>query len=52
MWDNLVGRELYSHSGDDGSDFDAFENANEADQNPGQVQALSALLRAAFGASK
>ena len=25
----VIGRELYSHVGDDGTDFDGFENANE-----------------------
>ena len=44
----LVGRELYSHDGDDGSDFDLFENANEADDKPSVVASLSAELRVAF----
>jgi len=33
-WDESVGVELYSHAGDDGSDFDAFENVNQAKDHP------------------
>lgn len=30
-WDDLAGRELYSHIGDIGACFDCFENENVAD---------------------
>lgn len=45
-----VSRELYAHSGDDGTDLDAFENANVADDpaNAGVVSLLSAALRSQF----
>eukprot|EP01051_Picozoa_sp_SAG22_P002379 SAG22_NODE_104_length_20159_cov_5.877517_18_plen_262_part_00 len=47
IWSELVGRELYSHVGDDGSDFDAFENVNDVGTaKPGTVAGLSALLHA------
>ena len=47
IWDALVGRELYSHVGDDGSDFDGFENVNEVTTAPaGVVAGLSATLHA------
>jgi iduronate 2-sulfatase len=47
-----IGCELYTHVDaqgevDDGSDFDSFENANQALAHPDVVQQLSALLRAA-----
>ena len=48
QWDRVVGRELYSHTGDDGSDFDLFENANEVDDKPMVAESLSAELRSAF----
>ena len=47
MWDHLVGRELYDHHGDDGRDFDAYENVNTADQNPDIVAQLSSMLHEA-----
>lgn len=47
MWDHLVGRELYDHQGDDGRDFDAYENVNVADQHQDLVQQLSAMLHTA-----
>jgi iduronate 2-sulfatase len=31
-WGQRIGHELYSHVGDDGTDFDAFENTNEAER--------------------
>ena len=31
-WSQLAGRELYAHTGDDGSCFDCFENENLADK--------------------
>ena len=47
-WSERVGHELYSHVGDDGSDFDAFENRNEADDSDKAevVGTLRALLHA------
>ncbi len=47
-WSERVGHELYSHVGDDGTDFDAFENRNEADDSDKAkvVETLSALLHA------
>ena len=47
IWGELIGRELYSHVGDDGTDFDAFENVNEVTTAPaGVVSSLSATLHA------
>ena len=47
IWTERVGHELYSHVGDDGTDFDAFENTNEvATADPEVVTALSSLLHA------
>ena len=42
-----VGEELYSHVGDDGSDFDAFENANCNASEPHVATALRAVLHEA-----
>ena len=44
----LAGRELYDHQGDDGSDFNAFENHNlaNASEYASTVAALSKQLRA------
>ena len=47
-WAQVIGRELYSHEGDNSTQFDAFENVNEADANPTLSATLSAQLRAAF----
>ena len=47
----LVGRELYPHDGDDGSDFDTFENENVVSANPEVATQLSAQLRSAFDAT-
>ena len=33
-WSDAAGAELYSHAGDDGTDFDAFENVNQLDDFP------------------
>jgi hypothetical protein len=50
MWEDdpakSLGVELYTHVGDDGSDFDAFENSNQAAANPAAVATMRALLRA------
>ena len=47
IWDNLIGRELYSHVGDDGTDFDGFENVNEVNSAPPEVVVgLQTLLHA------
>lgn len=43
-WSRVVGRELYSHTGDDGTDFNCFENANQDSVNPEVVKEMSALL--------
>ena len=42
----LLGTELYSHDGDTGSDFDAFENANQASdpQNSKIVAQLAVVI--------
>ena len=42
--------ELYDHRGDDGTDFDAVENVNAA-QNPDIVAALSGQLHALVASS-
>jgi hypothetical protein len=46
----LVGEELYSHEGDDGKDFDAFENENLAAQPAHKAtrDELFAMLREKF----
>ena len=48
----VVARELYSHFGDDGSDFDAFENDNVAGdpQHATVIEALHRMAVARFGA--
>ena len=47
VWDELIGRELYSHIGDDGTDFDGFENVNEIETAPrAVVSGLQATLHA------
>ena len=49
-WDDLAGVELYSHSGDDGSCFDCYEDVNVA-RDPkyaGIVRQLSRQLRAGW----
>ena len=38
-----IGVELYSHQGDDGTDFDAFENENVVHDNPDVVEQIHAL---------
>ncbi len=43
-WNATVGTELYDHEGDDGFDFDAFENTNENASQPEVVAQLSSLL--------
>ena len=45
-WSKNAGVELYDHSGDDESSFDAYENFNVKDQNPKVVAALSRQLHA------
>ena len=45
QWGDSVGTELYNHDGDDGYDFDAFENRNEQASNPEVVHRLSELLK-------
>ena len=49
-WHRLNGSELYDHDGDDGSDFDAFENTNLAGSpaHASDVQRLSELLRTKY----
>ena len=47
-----VGIELYDHQGDDGTDFDGFENSNDAAANPMVVQQLSAVLHKAVAAER
>ena len=51
VWANLHGVELYNHDGDDGTDFDAFENVNLASQPKYKetVKELSQQLHSAFG---
>eukprot|EP00927_Polykrikos_kofoidii_P070038 TRINITY_DN6587_c0_g1_i1.p1 TRINITY_DN6587_c0_g1~~TRINITY_DN6587_c0_g1_i1.p1 ORF type:complete len:740 (-),score=57.78 TRINITY_DN6587_c0_g1_i1:99-2318(-) len=44
IWSEQVGTELYSHEGDDGFDFDAFENSCDNDQHPDVVEELSEKL--------
>ena len=39
----MHGDELYSHAGDDGTDFDAFENENVAD-DPSNAAVKAQLL--------
>jgi arylsulfatase A-like enzyme len=43
-WSKYIASELYSHDGDDGFDFNAFENYCENDQHPQVVADLSNLL--------
>lgn len=43
-WSHVVGRELYSHAGDDGTDFNCFENANQDSSHPNIVREMSSLL--------
>ena len=33
----MYGEELYNHTGDDGADFDAFENANVVNASENQL---------------
>jgi iduronate 2-sulfatase len=49
-WTELAGRELYAHTGDDGSCFDCFENENLVDQPQYTkiVEQLSKQLRAGW----
>ena len=47
-WDGPAAVELYNHTGDDGSDMDAFENENLADAIPGVAAGLRARLAAFF----
>ena len=44
-WSDVVGTELYSHSGDDGVDFDAFENVNQEADFPQVTDDLREALR-------
>jgi len=44
-WSHVIGTELYSHGGDDGSDFDAFENINQAEDYPKVTSNLREALR-------
>ena len=44
-WSDIVGTELYSHAGDDGSDFDAFENVNQHEDFPQVADDLRDALR-------
>lgn len=46
----MYGEELYDHAGDDGADFDAFENANAVNASANQQTryTLLAALRARF----
>ncbi len=45
----LLGAELYSHAGDDGTDFDAYENRNEVETADPEVAAgMRALLHEAI----
>ena len=50
QWDNLAGRELYNHTGDDGSCFDCYENENLVDRPElaAIVTELSKQLRAGW----
>ena len=52
-WEDLAGRELYSHKGDLGDCFDCFENENFAykPEYAGLVKQLSAKLRAGWRGS-
>ena len=43
--DSALMEELYSHRGDNGTDFDAFENENLAGSLPADCAALFARLR-------
>lgn len=47
-WDGPYRDELYDHEGDDGTDFDSFENADTAADNPDVVEQYAAVLRAQF----
>jgi hypothetical protein len=40
--------ELYSHHGDDGTDFDSFENQNLVAGNANQAAVMFAQLRAMY----
>jgi arylsulfatase A-like enzyme len=47
-WSDVLGRELYNHTGDGENNFDAFENVNIADTEKELVDQLSKLLHALF----
>ena len=47
-WGGPAAVELYNHTGDDGSDMDAFENENLAAAFPGVAAGLRARLAAFF----
>ena len=53
LWDSVTGEELYLHTGDDGTDDDAFENVNVATNNSyaAQKQAMAAALAAGWKAA-
>jgi len=51
VWDatgNQTAEELYSHEGDDGTDFDAFENVNMATTHPDVASQLRAQVKDFF----
>jgi len=47
-WNATGAEELYSHEGDDGTDFNAFENVNMASQQPQVAAKLRAQLKEFF----
>ena len=50
VWETMTGVELYTHTGDDGTSFDAWENVNVAGrpQYAAIESELATMLRAAF----
>ncbi|XP_062507937.1 iduronate 2-sulfatase-like [Corticium candelabrum] len=47
-WENVIGKELYDHQGDEENDFDAFENENVAEKEEEVAKELSKMLRESF----
>ena len=48
-WDDVdFAKELYDHTGDNSTSFDAWENENIAASNPQKAQELHGVLRSFF----
>ena len=45
-WSSPMGNELYTHQGDDGFNFNLFENVNQNETHPDVVLSMRAMLRA------